>query len=427
MKKRFASTLVLSLLAPFALAQDSLTILVHQAPWLPAFEEVVAAYEEQTGTSIELNVTPYPGLLQKVRNATTANSSEFDIVEIDEVWTGQIYGGGLVTPLRDINPDFVFDPEMIEYGSVSRWDAEVNASTPDGELYAVPLLGNIQLLFYRTDLLEEAGLSVPTTWDELLEVAEALNDPPATFGYAERTSGRIDFNYQSVLRSYGGEIVSFDPETQSWSVEIDSEESVAALEKWLELATTASPPNYANLGQAELISLMQSGQLAMMINVAAAAGGLVDPDASVVTDTIAAVPNPGQVSGEPVTTSGVLVFGIPQNLEAERQQLAADFLEWFISQETQMTFAQAGGVPTRSDVYEALSDDPAFWWAKAVADSAPHIEGQIRLEPTSQIYDVLNRVLGEVLLEQKTPEEALEEAATEIMGIMESGGFTLSE
>ena len=266
MKKRFALTLFLALLAPLTLAQDSLTILVHQAPWLPAFEEVVAAYEEQTGTAVELNVTPYPGLLQKVRNATTASSSEFDIVEIDEVWTGQIYGGGLVTPLRDINPDFVFDPEMIEYGSVSRWDPEVNASTPDGELYAVPLLGNIQLLFYRTDLLEEAGLSVPTTWDELLEVAEALNNPPTVFGYAERTSGRIDFNYQSVLRSYGGEIVSFDPGTQSWSVEIDSDESVAALEKWLELAQTASPPNYANLGQAELISLMQSGQLAMMIN-----------------------------------------------------------------------------------------------------------------------------------------------------------------
>lgn len=186
------------------------------------------------------------------------------------------------------------------------------------------------------------------------------------------------------------------------------------------------PPNYANLGQADLISLMQSGQLAMMINVAAAAGGLVDPDASVVTDKIAA-PNPGLVSGEPVTTSGVLVFGIPHNLPIERQQLAADFLEWFISKDTQLIFARAGGVPTRTDVYEELSADPAFWWAKAVADSAPYIRGQIRLEPTSQIYDVLNRVLGEVLLEQKTPQAALEEAAAEIKGIMQSSGFEVGE
>ena len=426
-RKSFVLFLLVGLLAPLSAAQDSLTILVHQAPWLPGFEAVVDAYEEQTGNTIELNITPYPGLLQKVLNATTAATSEFDIVEIDEVWTGQIYSGGLVTPIADIKPDFVFDDEMIEYGAVSRWDAEANNATLDGALYAVPLLGNIQLLFYRTDLLEEAGLEVPTTWDELIEVATALNNPPSVFGHAERTSGRIDFDYQSVLRSYGGEIVSFDPATQTWSVDIDSDEAVTALEKWLELARAASPPNYANLGQAELISLMQSGQLAMMINVAAAAGGLVDPDASIVTDSIAAAPNPGLTSGDPVTTSGVLVFGIPQNLPPERQQLAAEFLEWFISKDTQMIFAQAGGVPTRTDVYEELSSDPDFWWAKAVADSAPYIRGQIRLEPTSQIYEVLNRVLGEVLLDQKEPRAALEEAATEIRVIMLDNGFEVSE
>lgn len=419
--------LCIGLVMTTASAQESLNILVHQAPWLPAFEEVIEAYEEQTGVDITLNVTPYPGLLQKARNAATASESEFDILEIDEVWTSQFYAGGLVTPIRDIKPDFAFDPEMIEYGAVSRWNPDANASTEDGELYAVPLLGNIQLLFYRTDLLEEQGLSVPRTWDELQEVAEALNDPPAVYGFATRTSGRTDFDFQSVLRSYGGDIVTYDPETEAWRVEINSEASVAALEKWLELARAASPPNYTNLGQAELISLVQSGQLAMMINVAAAAGGLVDPDASVVVGDVAAAPNPGLTADSPVTTSGVLVFGIPSNLPEERQALAAEFLEWFISEETQMMFARAGGVATRTDVYDALSDDPEFWWAKAVSDSAPYIRGQLRIEPTSQIYEVLNRLLGEVLLDQRTSQEALNAAAEEITSIMESSGFTVTD
>ncbi len=425
-KPLFTTALIASLLMPLASAQDSLSILVHEAPWTPAFETVVEAYEEQTGVQVNLNVTPYEGLLQKARNAATAPESEFDILEIDEVWTGQFYSGGLVNPLRDIDPDFTFDPEIIEYGAVSRWNPDTNAATEDGELYAVPLLGNIQLLFYRTDLLEEAGLSVPKTWDELQTVAEALNNPPNVYGFATRTSDRIDFDFQSVLRSYGGDIVSYNPDTQSWTVDIGSEASVTALEKWLELARAGSPPNYTNLGQAEMISLVQSGQLGMMINVAAAAEGLTDPDASVVVDNIAAAPVPGLTADEPVTTSGVLVFGVPVNLPDERKTAAAEFLEWLISQDTQMIFAQAGGIPVRTDVYDALSSDPEFWWAKAVSDSAPYIRGQLRIEPTSQIYEVLNRVLGEVLLDQRTPQEALEMAAEEITGIMEAGGFTVN-
>lgn len=425
-RQLFVTALLTSFFTPSVSAQDSLSILVHEAPWTPAFEAVIDAYQEQTGVQIDLNVTPYEGLLQKARNAATASESEFDILEIDEVWTGQFYAGGLVTPLRDIDPEFTFDPEIIEYGAVSRWNSETNAATEDGELYAVPLLGNIQLLFYRTDLLEEAGLSVPKTWDELQAVAEALNNPPNVYGFATRTSDRIDFDFQSVLRSYGGEIVSYNPDTQSWTVEIGSEASVTALEKWLELARAASPPNYTNLGQAELISLVQSGQLGMMINVAAAAEGLTDPDASVVVDNIAAAPVPGLTADSPVTTSGVLVFGVPVNLPDERKTVAAAFLEWLISQETQMMFAQAGGIPVRTDVYDALSSDPEFWWAKAVSDSAPSIRGQLRIEPTSQIYEVLNRVLGEVLLDQRTPQEALETAAEEIVSIMEASGFTVT-
>ena len=426
-KPLFATALVISFFMPLASAQASLSILVHEAPWTPAFEAVVNAYQEQTGVQISLNVTPYDGLLQKARNAATAPESEFDILEIDEVWTGQFYSGGLVTPLRNINPDFTFDPEMIEYGAVSRWNPDTNAATEDGELYSVPLLGNIQLLFYRTDLLEEAGLSVPKTWDELQTVAQALNNPPNVYGFATRTSDRIDFDFQSVLRSYGGDIVSYNPDTQSWSVDIGNEASVKALTKWLELARAASPPNYTNLGQAELISLVQSGQLAMMINVAAAAEGLTDPDASVVVDNIAAAPVPGLTADQPVTTSGVLVFGVPANLPDEQKTAAAAFLEWLITRDTQMIFAQAGGIPVRTDVYDALSSDPKFWWAKAVSESAPYIRGQLRIEPTSQIYEVLNRVLGEVLLDQSTPQAALETAATEITGIMEDSGFTVSK
>ena len=51
-----------------------------------------------------------------------------------------------------------------------------NAKT--GVVYGVPINGNIQVLYYRADLYEKAGLKVPTTWDELLANARKLHNPP---------------------------------------------------------------------------------------------------------------------------------------------------------------------------------------------------------------------------------------------------------
>src|SRR5690606_1431188 len=47
----------------------------------------------------------------------------------------------------------------------------------DGQLFAIPSDGNTHIMFYRRDLFEEAGLSVPKTWDETIEVCKALHKP----------------------------------------------------------------------------------------------------------------------------------------------------------------------------------------------------------------------------------------------------------
>ena len=44
----------------------------------------------------------------------------------------------------------------------------------DGECYSLPLYSHAQVMWYRKDLLEEAGLSVPKTWDEFAEAAKTL-------------------------------------------------------------------------------------------------------------------------------------------------------------------------------------------------------------------------------------------------------------
>lgn len=48
-------------------------------------------------------------------------------------------------------------------------------TTYDGNIYMIPLDGDVHSLFYRIDILNEFGLQVPRTWDEYVDVAKATH------------------------------------------------------------------------------------------------------------------------------------------------------------------------------------------------------------------------------------------------------------
>ena len=52
----------------------------------------------------------------------------------------------------------------------------------NGKHYSIPLYSHAQVMWYRKDLLQAAGLEVPKTWAELFEAAKKLNNPPQVYG-----------------------------------------------------------------------------------------------------------------------------------------------------------------------------------------------------------------------------------------------------
>lgn len=313
---------------------------------------------------------------------------------------------------------------MIEYEWATRWDPEVGYSTEAGTLYGLPINGNIQLFFYRADLLEEAGFAPPRTWDEVEEIAQALHRSPYPYGYAIR-SAPPDWELQSMLHGYGGGIIRLDESTGEWEVILHHPESLEGFRMWLNLGINYGPPNYANIGQADLIRLMASGRLVMTTIAAAGAPDLFNRETSAVADTVRAIPVPGGTPELQSTMSGIWVMGIPANLPAERQRAALAFLEWALTMEAQLYYAESGAIPVRQDVFEELGQRPGFEWMAAMSASTPFIKAQPRLPETPQILEVLNRRAGEALIGELGPEEAMREAAREIHAILEKAGYPL--
>lgn len=405
----------------------AVSVLVNESPWLNAFRKIASIYQNQTGNKVNIIGTPYLGLLSKSINATTAQSSEYEIITLDEVWANQFYSGGLVSSFSSIDPSFKLDPQVIEYGDITRWDQATQTNGKNGKIYGLPINGNIQILYYRKDIFKEKGLQPPQTWSELENDAAKLNDPPKMYGFVGRASGRPDFSYQAVLHSMGGYILKYEPSTKEWKVGLDTPIANKALNLWLDLIRKNSPADYANLGQAQMISLMQSGRVAMQYNVAAAAPNFDNPNQSSVQGKVGATVVPGPSPNTSAPTSGIEVLSIPHNLSAAKKNAALDFIKWLMTKKAQLDFGNAGGIVTRQDVWERLAKNPKFWWAEAVAKSTPYVHGQIRVKSGGQIFQAIDRVLAQAVVNDITPSKALSVAAKEVASIMKKDGYTVSQ
>lgn len=426
------ATLVATLLAMPARAQEAfpevgeqapITVLINASPWFSGFEAAIALYEEQTGNVIELDVTPYTGMLEKARNDVRGGTSPHQLLNIDGSWIVEFYESGALVPLTDVDPDFDLPAEVFECGLTHWWNAEKRWRTPEGgKLYGVPPNCNTHMQVYRADLYEAAGLQPPVSVDDVLANCQAVQAASGHYGYVTRGErGSIRFEWGPYLRAYGGDIAA-DMENGDFTVVVNSTEALTSLEKFLEIITTCGPDNVAALTQNDVIQLMAADKAAQIQVVVAAMSSLTDPAKSLVAGKLGAVPNP-TVDGEKLPSPlGNWVLAIPANISPEEQQAAAAFLGWFMSKPAQQAYVEAGGVPVRADVLEPLSDEPDYFWVDAYLSN---LEGSVNpygYAEAAEVNEVLSLRLSEALIGEATPAAALNTAAAEIEAIFQRTG-----
>ena len=241
-----AGTALSFALASSAMATEApITIVINQSPWFPGFQSVVELYEETTGNTIELDVNPFAGSLEKQRTAVRTDQSPFDLLIMNAGFFVEFYKGGFLNPLTDIDPDFKLSADIYDFDESVCWDATTMSVTcgGDGKLLSVPVNPNILILHYRSDLYEEKGLEVPKNWDELMANAKVLNDPPRMYGISQRGQrGAFDVTYDvfPYIWSFGGGIFK-DQKAGDFTITINSPETLAGMETYIKLGSRSRP------------------------------------------------------------------------------------------------------------------------------------------------------------------------------------------
>jgi multiple sugar transport system substrate-binding protein len=156
---------------------------------------------------------------EQYMNSFLEKNSVYDLVFADVIWVPEFAEKGWLKEL----PMKLTNPELKEFIS-----DDVKGGTYQKKLYRMPVRSNIGWLFYRADLLENAGLESPETFEELIDISQKLQAqakvPRWGYLWQGRQAEALSAMFVEVLHGYGGFWIN--PETLE--VGLDRDEAIKA-------------------------------------------------------------------------------------------------------------------------------------------------------------------------------------------------------
>jgi multiple sugar transport system substrate-binding protein len=277
------------------------------------------------GVTIEREAVPGDTLIQKVLQQSSSKTLP-DVLMLDNPDLQQIAATGALTPLD-------------EFGLSADGYAQgvVDASTYEGRLYGLQPITNTIGLFYNKDLLAEAGVTPPRTWDELRNAAKKLTQGKQ-YGIAFSAPANFEGTWQFLpfMWSNGGN-----------EKDIATPQTAAALQLLVDLVNDGSASkSVVNWTQADVNDQFKAGNAAMMIN-GPWQFPVLNAEKSLNYDVVPTpAPEPGATVVSPL---GGETWTVPQTGDKARQQKAAKIVECLNSDENQLLQAERRQtVPTKT-------------------------------------------------------------------------------
>ena len=150
----------------------TLRILSTGQPWEVETRKRAGEFEATTGAKVEFDLYGLSQTAQKVAVELSSSSPAYDIVFLESTDVDRFAPSGRLEPLTAyVNADK-------DYDLADFIPAFTKANTVDGKLYAIPFFAATQILYYRGDLLKQAGFDgPPKTFKEFIAMCAKLQTP----------------------------------------------------------------------------------------------------------------------------------------------------------------------------------------------------------------------------------------------------------
>lgn len=310
-------------------------------------------------------------------------------------------------------------PELISLDGLQPFDSYLSAGftdnfspslmeplTVDGKIYSIPEALSTRMMYYRTDLFEQAGIATPpSTWSDFVTALKAAQSPPDVYGVAIQGAGDESvWNYTYFMLGAGGYFTDNDG---NWA--INQPANVEALQFEVDLVSKdkVSPPDPTAVDQDTVQALFTSGKA---VTYFGPPWTLPSIDASI-ADKVAIAPYPTK-SGASAPLYIQDSFVLFKN--AKHPAEAIKFLEFWSQDKYQVDF---NTVESLIPVTTSAGQNAAF------ADNAS-LQAFVAAIPDARSYPLkigwetvnveLRNAIQAALLGQKTPQQALDDAQAQI-------------
>jgi multiple sugar transport system substrate-binding protein len=255
-------------------------------------------FKKLTGATINVVTVPFSDLYNKLLTDFATGTNSIDGMVFAPQWMVDYIEPGYLEDLTDrVNAD-----ADLEWDDVAPFFRDFSA-TYNGRIYTIPLDGDFQMVYYRSDLLDQAGLQPPKTWDDYLEIAKAFHgqdlngDGKADYGscIAKKRNAQ---SYWMIISVAGGFLQSQGTaqgaffNTDDMSPLFNNEALGKALDIYVE-TTKYGPPDEINLDVGDTRGLFTTGRCALSLDWGDIGTLAIDPATSKVQDKVGAVILPG--------------------------------------------------------------------------------------------------------------------------------------
>ena len=313
-----------------------------------ATQTIVDAFTAKTGIEVELT----PVAEDQFNQILTSNAAAGDLPDV--------MGGIPLGQIRTLSSNELIDTDAVadvidelDSGTFSESALEL---TSDGDTpLAVPSESWVQLLVYRKDLFEASGLATPSTYDDVLAAAEALDSSDMAGFVGANVAGDAftEQTFEEIGLGNGCELVDDDGE-----VTFGSDECVEAMDFYGQLLTDYSVDGAQDVdttrasyfaGQAAMViwSSFILDELAGLRNDAAPGCSECAADPAFLAKNSGVVTALQGPSGEPATFGEITSWTIPAEASTDP---ARQFVEYMLTDgyEPWIAIAPEGKIPVRA-------------------------------------------------------------------------------
>lgn len=383
----------------------TITFITSNHPWSNAILKYQDEFTALTGIKLKVDTFQEQQARQRMLTILQSKSSDMDVFMSLKSRDGWMYEkAGWYADLtsfskNNVSPDYMFDD--IGAGPLS-------GEVINGKLTGIPLNVEGPVLYYRKDILKQAGVEPPKTLEELEDVCKAIKEKvPGMIPFATRgLKPALPFTFSVFLHNFGGEYV------------VDGKSNLAhpttkkAMAFYANLLRDYGPPGSVNNTFYQTSALYREGRVAMDFEATNEFNSIMEGGARL--DDTGIMLLPAGKSGQNKPT--VIGWGISISNFSKQKEAAWYFVMWATSPQMQERLIADGIMPPR---LSALTSPTFKEWTSVHPIRQEWADTIVKISEigTSNVFgpgvinqaegrDIVGQAVNEIMLGTRSVDEA---------------------